>query len=72
MPEIPDISNNDISIRSIQIKDVNNWILSPSQSIPPVVPVTQVIGLPIVNIPGCVEATETNSSKNNPLRKGQG
>jgi hypothetical protein len=69
MPEIPDISNNDISIRSIQIKDVNNWILSPSQSIPPVVPVTQVIGLPIVNIPGCVEATETNSSKNNQLRE---
>ena len=31
------------------------------QSIPPVVPVTQNIGIPIVDMPGCVEAHEANN-----------
>ena len=56
MPEIPEIGT-----RRLQIPEVSTWIFEPSQSLPPYVPVTTNIGLPIVNIPGCVEA---HSSKN--------
>lgn len=56
MPEIPEIGT-----RRLQIPEVSTWIFEPSQSLPPYVPVTTNIGLPIVDIPGCVEA---HSSKN--------
>ena len=56
MPEIPEIGT-----RRLQIPEVSTWIFEPSQSLPPIVPVTTKIGLPIVDIPGCVEA---HSSKN--------
>ncbi len=57
MPEIPEIGT-----QRLQIPEVSTWIFEPSQSLPPYVPVTTNIGLPIVDIPGCVEA---HSSKNN-------
>ena len=57
MPEIPEIGT-----RRLDIPEVSTWIFEPSQSLPPYVPVTTNIGLPIVNIPGCVES---HSSKNN-------
>ena len=56
MPEIPEIGT-----RRLQIPEISTWIFEPSQSLPPYVPVTTNIGLPIVDIPGCVEA---HSSKN--------
>ena len=56
MPEIPEIGT-----RRLQVPEVSTWIFEPSQSLPPYVPVTTNIGLPIVDIPGCVEA---HSSKN--------
>ena len=51
MPEI-----RDIQVRSLDIPQISNSLIQPPQAIPPVVPVTQQIGTPIVNLPGCVEA----------------
>jgi hypothetical protein len=51
MPEI-----REIQIRSLDIPPVPDWLMRYPQAIPPVVPVTQNIGTPIVNMPGCVEA----------------
>ena len=51
MPEI-----REIQIRSLNIPQVPDWLMRPPQAIPPVVPVTQQIGTPIVNLPGCVES----------------
>ena len=62
MAEIPDIG-----IRNVEIRDVSipNWMTTPPQSIPPVVPVTQQVGVPIINIPGCVEAHIDNDDGKN-------
>ena len=46
----------EIQIRSLDIPPVPDWLMNYPQSIPPVVPVTQNIGTPIVDMPGCVEA----------------
>ena len=59
--DIPDIR---IDIGEIGIRDIPNWLKEPPQAIPPSVPVTQEVGVPIVNIPGCVEAHESNSKSN--------
>ena len=56
----------DINIRNINIAEVDipQWMTTPPQAIPPVVPVTQTIGIPIVDVPGCVEAHEANNKSN--------
>ncbi len=59
--DIPEIR---IDIREIGIKDIPTWLKEPPQAIPPSVPVTQEVGVPIVNIPGCVEAHESNNKSN--------
>lgn len=70
MPEIPIITGGDISINEIQINTIPTYDFSrTSTSIPLASPVVVNIGTPVVNIPGCVEATETNSAKNNQLRE---
>jgi len=70
MPEIPIITGGDISIKEIQINTIPTYDFSrTSTSIPLADPVVVNIGVPVVNIPGCVEATETNSAKNNQLRE---
>lgn len=51
MPEI-----REIQIRNLDIPSVPDWLMQYPQAIPPVVPVTQNIGTPIVNLPGCVES----------------
>ena len=51
MPEI-----KEIQIGNLNIPSVPDWLMRPPQALPPVVPVTQNIGTPIVNIPGCVES----------------
>ena len=69
MPEIPIITGGDISIRDIQINDIRTYDFNnTSTSLPLAAPVVVNIGVPVVNIPGCVEATETNTAKNNQLR----
>jgi len=66
--DIPIITSPNIDIREIDIPDV----VPPTQyytttPLPP--PVVVNIGLPVVDIPGCVEAHETNNSKNNAIKE---
>ncbi len=60
----------DISVRSLDIPDVRitETINYSSPPIPVAPPVTVNIGVPIVDIPGCVEAHETNNPKNNQVK----
>jgi hypothetical protein len=68
--DIPIITGGDISIRDIQINDIRTYDFNnTSTSLPLASPVVVNIGVPVVDIPGCVEATETNSAKNNQLRE---
>lgn len=68
--DIPNITGGDISIRDIQINDIRTYDFNnTSTSLPLAAPVVVNIGVPVVNIPGCVEATETNTAKNNQLRE---
>tara|TARA_S200002703_G_scaffold112011_1_gene97562 strand:+ start:751 stop:1515 length:765 start_codon:yes stop_codon:yes gene_type:complete len=65
MPNIRDI---DINIDQIGIPDIPNWLTSsPPQAIPLYPPVTTQIGVPIIDIPGCVEAHEQDDGKNENL-----
>ena len=68
--DIPIITGGDISIKDIEINTIRTYDFNnTSTSIPLAAPVVVNIGVPVVNIPGCVEATETNSAKNNQLRE---
>ena len=49
MPEI-----HEIQIRNLDIPPIPDWLIQHPQAIPTVVPVTQNIGTPIVDLPGCV------------------
>lgn len=62
--EIPEIR---IGIGEIGIGDIQTYRYTPP-SIPTAPPVTVDIGVPIVDIPGCVEAHETNNPKNNQIK----
>ena len=55
----------EINIRSLNIPELPDYLMSPTVSLPPVAPVTTIIGTPIVDMPGCVEAHESNNSNNN-------
>ena len=50
-----------IGIDNINIPEVGSWYTNQPQAIPLAPPVTLNIGVPIVDVPGCVEAHETNS-----------
>ena len=70
MPEIPLITGGDISIDEIQINTIPTYDFNnTSTSIPLAAPVVVNIGVPVVNIPGCVESTNTITAKNNQLRE---
>ena len=62
--EIPDIEIDidDIRIPDIQVYQPPTWATD-ANAIFAAPPVTQEVGVPIVNIPGCVEAHEQNTSK---------
>tara|TARA_B100001093_G_scaffold394316_1_gene381042 strand:- start:2551 stop:3360 length:810 start_codon:yes stop_codon:yes gene_type:complete len=69
--EIPEIKTNDIRITDIEIRDINipqiiNVFDRSSVSIPSAPPVVLEVGLPIVDVPGCVKAHE-KSDKNDKL-----
>ncbi len=54
----------EINVDQVGIPDIPKWLTSsPPQAIPIYPPVTQQIGVPIIDIPGCVEAHEQNTSK---------
>jgi len=61
MPEI-----REVQIRSLNVPQIPNSLIQSPQAIPPVVPVTQQIGTPIVNLPGCVES-HPDAGKNKKL-----
>lgn len=65
MPEIPEIKTTGISIDTIDIKEIPMWrTYNPSESSLPIAPpVTVNIGVPIVDMPGCVEAHEQNTTR---------
>jgi len=60
-----DIPN--IGIRNIEIGDVSvpNWMLAPPGGISPYAPVTTQVGVPIIDIPGCVESHLDNKQGTN-------
>jgi|TARA_A200000159_G_scaffold55492_1_gene51369 hypothetical protein len=59
---IPVIKGVNIEIKDIKIDAITTYRYTPP-SVPNAPPVTVDIGVPIVNIPGCVEAHEQNTSK---------
>ena len=63
--EIKEINISGVNIPDVTIVDPRNYSSPP---IPVAPPVTVNIGVPIVDIPGCVEAHETNNPKNNQIK----
>ena len=55
----------EINVRSLDIPELPGYLISPTVSLPQTPPVTTLIGTPIIDIPGCVEAHESNNSNNN-------
>ena len=53
----------EINIRDLSIPTVPQWAIEPSIAVPIYPPITSQVGLPIVNMPGCVESHE-DSNKN--------
>ena len=61
--EIPEINTGQIRIRELDIPDISTSVVpEPRWSIPRTPPVTVDIGVPIVDMPGCVEAHEQNDN----------
>jgi len=64
--QIPDLNINirTSGIRDIYLPETRTWVVDPPVAIPPTVPVTENIGTPVINMPGCVQAHESkNKSK---------
>ena len=62
--DIPEISTNTIDIRDTTIPEVRDWAVTAPTAIPPASPIVNQVGVPIVDIPGCVEAHESNNNSN--------
>jgi len=68
---IPFIHVNGTGIKLIQVRpvgvryisDTRVWAVNPPQAIPITVPVTTVVGTPIINMPGCVKVHKENSKR---------
>ena len=61
---------NDVNIRNIPdnlVMTVPQWLKEPPVAVPIYPPVTDTIGIPIVNVPGCVESHK-DSSENETLK----
>ena len=59
---IEDIGIDNVDIPDIRVYQPPSWTTNPS-SIFAAPPVTQQIGVPVVDMPGCVEAHEQNTSR---------
>ena len=68
---IPEIGVGNIGIGNVGVGQPNissvfyiaepaEWMLNPSASVPPAPPVTVDIGIPVVDVPGCVETHKEN------------
>jgi len=64
--EIPEINirSSQIDIRDISVQEIRDWTTTIPQAIPPTPPVVNELGIPIVDMPGCVESHETNNPNN--------
>ena len=65
--DIPEINIKGGDIGIIRIPDVPDYLLEPPTAVPIYPPITTQVGVPIVDIPGCVEAHEQDekgSTKN--------
>jgi len=56
----------DIGIRNVEVRDINvpSWLTAPPK-IPSAPPVTVQVGVPVIDIPGCVEAHIDNKKGTN-------
>jgi hypothetical protein len=54
-----------IIVRNLDIPPVPDYLMTPNVYIPSAPPVTVHMGVPIVDMPGCVEAHEANNSNSN-------
>jgi hypothetical protein len=57
---VPDTVIRVSDIRDLKVMTMPGWMKEPPQALPIYPPVTEQIGTPIVNIPGCVEAHKDN------------
>jgi hypothetical protein len=58
------------NIRPVGVRNIADnriWLIEPPNSVPITVPVTEIIGTPIVNMPGCVQVHKENAK--NPKNK---
>ena len=46
----------DINIRDLNIQTIPQWAINPPVAVPIYPPVTSQVGIPIINMPGCVES----------------
>ncbi len=58
-----DIPRREVGVQPIPRVYTPEWLKSAPTVLPPNPPVTTQIGVPIINMPGCVEAHEQNSGK---------
>ena len=70
IPEIvvPNMNVNISDIRNLNINVMPDWMRDPPQALPIYPPVSTQVGVPIVNIPGCVES-HRDSSENITLKE---
>ena len=61
MAEIPEINIGSVNVREVKIP---NWMISHPR-IPSAPPVTEQVGVPVIDIPGCVEAHIDNKKGTN-------
>jgi len=65
---VTNIQSTDTSISPIgvnKIADARVWVNDAPSVIPPTVPVTEIIGSPVVNMPGCVKVHKENVKERN-------
>jgi len=61
---VSNIESTNTNVRPIsvnEIADARVWVRNAETVIPPTVPVTEIIGTPIVNMPGCVKVHKENA-----------
>lgn len=61
---INDVGVGGISVRQLNIPEIPSYLKQPNIFLPGSAPVVVDIGTPIVNMPGCVEAHESNKDNN--------
>ena len=64
---IRNIRGANLNVRDVRVNhiaDTRTWITEPPEALPIEVPVTTLIGTPIVNMPGCVKVHKENTKGN--------